>query len=320
MGRTVQQMTDQPIQIGATDLRVPPLGVGTWQWGDKGYWGFGTLYARPDVEAAYQVSREAGLTFFDTAEVYGRGTSETILGALVRNDPAGVVVATKYAGAPVNWTARRMARAVEGSLARLGTARVDLYQIHWPYSLSGIPTLMNAMADLVEAGKVRAVGVSNFSARQMYQAHAALARRGIPLASNQVHYSLLHRQPERNGVLMGCRELGVRLIAYSPLEQGLLTGKYHDGKTQVTGIRRWRGMHPAAIRASLPVIELLRQIGAAHGGKTPGQVALRWLMRREVLPIPGAKNATQARANAGALGWELTDEEYARLNALRDKE
>lgn len=311
------QTTYESIPLGGSGNLVSPLGMGTWQWGDTSIWGFGKLYGQADVESAYQVSREAGITFFDTAEIYGSGASEKILGSLVRRDPAPVVVASKFAGVPFHWTARAMARALDASLARLGLDQVDLYQVHWPYLLSGVPALMHAMADLVEAGKVRAVGVSNFSATQMRSAHATLARRGLPLASNQVHYSLLHRHPERNGVLKACRELDVRLIAYSPLEQGLLTGKYHDGTTQVTGLRRWRGMRPAAIQASAPVVQLLRQIGEAHDGKTPSQVALSWLMRQGALPIPGAKNAAQARSNAGALGWELTDEEYARLNALR---
>jgi aryl-alcohol dehydrogenase-like predicted oxidoreductase len=295
---------------------VTALGVGTWQWGDR-YWRFGGEYGLPDVEAAYHVSREAGIDFFDTAEVYGRGASERILGALVGRDQASVVVATKFAPLPTRWTARHVAQALDASLKRLGMPRVDLYQVHWPYSLLRIDMLMNALADQMAAGKVRAVGVSNYSARQMRRAHAALARRGIPLASNQVHYSLLHRAPERNGVLMACRELDVRLIAYSPLEQGILTGKYHHGAPPPAGFRGMVGVYrPSALRTALPLIRLLEKIGAAHG-KTPSQVALNWLMRRGALPIPGAKTAAQAAANADALGWDLTDEEFAQVTWLK---
>jgi aryl-alcohol dehydrogenase-like predicted oxidoreductase len=305
------------IAIGRTDLRVTPLGVGTWQWGDR-YWRFGGEYGLPDVEAAYRASREAGIDFFDTAEIYGRGESERILGALVGHDQSQVVVATKFAPLPTRWTARHVTRALDASLKRLGMPRVDLYQIHWPYSLMQIDMLMNALADQVGAGKVRAVGVSNYSVRQMRHAHAVLARRGIPLASNQVHYSLLHRAPERNGVLAACSELEVRLIAYSPLEQGILTGKYHRGAASPRGARGMVGAYrPSALRASLPLIERLEQIGVAHGGKTPSQVALNWLMRCGALPIPGAKTAAQASANAGALGWDLTDEEFAQLTTLK---
>ncbi len=313
----MQQKIEDSIAIGKSDLRIAPLGMGTWQWGDKFRWNFGKGYTQSDCEAAYAASRAAGITFFDTAEIYGSGKSEEILGALVRQDPQRVIVATKFAPLPWRWTARSVAQALDASLKRLGMDRVDLYQVHWPYTTIRIEALMNALADQVEAGKVGAIGVSNYSASQMRRAHAALARRGLPLASNQVHYSLLHRTPEQNQVLETCRQLDVRLIAYSPLEQGILTGKYHES-AGAPSVRRWRGpTRPAALRASSPLIQRLHAIGHAHGDKTPSQVALNWLMRRGALPIPGAKTAAQASANAGALGWELTDEEYAQLSALR---
>jgi aryl-alcohol dehydrogenase-like predicted oxidoreductase len=309
--------TIQSVALGRSGLAVSALGVGTWQWGDAQFWQYGKDYGRPDVEEAYRVSRAAGITFFDTAEIYGRGASEAILGELIRTDDTSVVVATKFAPLPGRLSARTVTRALDASLTRLGMNRVDLYQIHWPYTVISIDGLMHALADQVEAGTIRAVGVSNFSARQMRRAHAVLAGRGIPLASNQVHYSLLHRNPERNGVLTTCRELDVLLIAYSPLEQGVLTGKYHGG-ARVAGARRFftPAMRPAALRRSAPLIERLRQIGAAHGGKSAAQVALNWLMRQGTVPIPGAKNATQAAANAGALGWQITDEELEQLSAI----
>jgi aryl-alcohol dehydrogenase-like predicted oxidoreductase len=301
------------LTIGHSPLRVTPLGVGTWQWGDVHKWGYGRDYARDEVTAAYRASRQAGLDFFDTAEIYGRGMSERNLSELVRADPEPVIVATKYAPLPGRWTARSVATACAASLRRLDMERVDLYQIHWPYTTISIDALMNALADLVAAGKVRAVGVSNFWAAQMERAHRTLDRRGVQLASNQVHYSLLHRRPEHNGVLTACRDLGVTLIAYSPLEQGVLTGKYHqEGEARVAPRGR---RHEARLREAQPVIAALRDIGAAHGGKTPAQVALNWLMCQGALPIPGAKNADQATANAGALGWQLSEEEFERLSS-----
>jgi aryl-alcohol dehydrogenase-like predicted oxidoreductase len=173
---------------------------------------------------------------------------------------------------------------------------------------------MELMADAVEEGKVKAVGVSNYSAEQMRTAHAALAKRGIPLASNQVEYSLLHRQPEVNGVLDACRELGVTLIAYQPLASGALTGKYRAG-VRPTGFRRFlpyfRGKGVEAVE---PVVNLLREIGERYA-KNPAQVALRWLIENErVLPIPGAKNGQQAADNAGALLFSLTQAEIEELN------
>jgi aryl-alcohol dehydrogenase-like predicted oxidoreductase len=162
---------------------------------------------------------------------------------------------------------------------------------------------------------VNAVGVSNYSADQMRQAHGALGERGIPLASNQVEYSVLHRQPESNGVLDACRELGVTLIAYTPLAGGLLTGKYST-KNRPGGF--FRRVLPRYRRKGLeaiqPVVALLEEIGQRHS-KTPSQVALRWLIENPVvLPIPGAKNGKQATANAGALTFSLTPEEIDALN------
>jgi aryl-alcohol dehydrogenase-like predicted oxidoreductase len=172
---------------------------------------------------------------------------------------------------------------------------------------------MNSLADAVELGLTRAVGVSNYSLRQMQRAHAALARRGVALASNQVRYSLLDRSPERSGLLQACRDLNVTLIAYSPLGMGMLTGKYGPGKPlPLTRRRRPLGLLPRIE----PLLAALKRIGEQAGGKTPAQVALNWTMMKGTLPIPGAKNARQARENAGALGWALTAEQVGQLDEV----
>ena len=316
------QMTareSEMVALGKSGIQVSAVGTGTWQWGDQAFWGFGHGYGQAEVEAAYAASRAAGITFFDTAEIYGRGKSERILGQFVRGDadPAQVVVASKFAPLPQRLSARSVTTALDASLARLGLPKIDLYYVHWNYGLIALDTLMNALADAVEAGKVRAIGVSNYGERKLRRAHALLARRGLPLAANQVHYSLLHRAPERKGVLAACRELDVRLVAYSPLEQGILTGKYHRGEGHANAARRlYAGRHLRRLEASRPLITLLERFGAAHD-KTPGQVALRWLIQQGAVPIPGAKNAVQATANAGALGWALTDSEVMALTEMR---
>jgi aryl-alcohol dehydrogenase-like predicted oxidoreductase len=176
-----------------------------------------------------------------------------------------------------------------------------------------IPTLMDLMADAVEAGKVRAVGVSNYSADQMRTAHAALAKRGIPLASNQVQYSLLHRDPERNGVLDACRELGVTLIAYMPLASGALTGKYSE-TNRPAGWRRYQPMFRGKGLAAVERVNaVLRDLAKQHD-RTPAQIALRWLIQQpNVLPIPGAKTGKQAAQNAGALTFALSQTEMDAL-------
>ena len=223
-----------------------------------------------------------------------------------------MIVATKFPASPLART-EAFPATLEASLDRLHRGSIDLYQHHFPSRRVDIPRLMMLMADAVEVGKVRAVGVSNYSAEQMRVAHDALARRGVPLASNQVQYSLLHRRPEVDGVLAACRELGVTLIAYQPLASGALTGRYLNSRP--AGLRR---LHPkfrrAAMEALRPVVQLLQTIGAGYD-KTPGQVALRWLLDQDgVLPIPGAKNAEQARHNAAALAFRLTPKQIAELD------
>ncbi len=304
--------------LGATGIAVPPLGIGVWSWGDKGFWGYGTNYSRQDISEAYKVCLDAGLNFFDTAEIYGNGESERILGECVRGDGRPVVIASKFAPLPTRLSARALLDALDHSLERLGMQSIDLYQVHWPYSLLKINDVMDAMAEAVHAGKIRAVGVSNYGVDAMRQAQARLARHGIPLASNQVHYSLLHRKPEKNGVLDACRDLNVALIAYSPLEQGLLTGKYRPGPNQAKlppmARRMLTNFRAARLTALEPLFQTMERIAQAHD-KTIGQVALNWLSSKDelIIAIPGAKNARQARENAGAVGWQLDATEVEQI-------
>jgi aryl-alcohol dehydrogenase-like predicted oxidoreductase len=175
-----------------------------------------------------------------------------------------------------------------------------------------VETWAEALADAVGLGLARAVGVSNYSADQMRRTHAVLARRGVPLASNQVEFSLLQRRPERDGLLRTCQELGVQLIAYSPLAKGLLGGRYT--RRRPPSLARRLSLPRGAWRRLPPLLALVREIGLEQGGKTPAQVALNWLLCKGALPIPGARNASQVEENAGALGWRLTDAQVAALD------
>ena len=311
------QTTPQTIALGPSGPIIPALGIGTWSWGDSLFWSYGADYGADQVREAFQASLEAGVSFFDTAEIYGLGESEKLLGQFMQETDQPVQIATKYFPLPWRFGASAVADALTASLKRLQTDNILLYQVHWPFDfLMGQQTLMNALADEVKQGRIAAVGVSNYSAKQMRIAHQYLAERGIPLAVNQVQYSLLARQIETNGVLQTAAELGVAILAYCPLAQGLLTGKYSLNDYQKpTGARR---LDPRFSKNGLVKIELvlntLRQIGEKYD-RTCAQVALNWLIGQGgVAPIPGAKNAAQAKQNVAALGWEMTPEEKEQLN------
>lgn len=305
------------IKLGANETAIAPLGIGTWAWGDKLFWGYGKDYGAPELQAAFETALETGVGFFDTAEVYGLGESERLLGQFMQRADRSVSIATKYFPLPWRFGSSAVAEALAASLKRLQVSTVALYQVHWPLDFfMGQKALMNALADEVQQGRIKAIGVSNYSAEQMRQAHAFLAERGIPLAVNQMQYSLLARQIERNGVMAAARELNITILAYSPLAQGLLTGKYAlaDYKPPV-GARR---LDPRFSRNGLeklaPAIATLQAIGDIYG-KTPAQVALNWLIAQgNVIPIPGAKTAVQVRQNAGALGWSMTEAERDRID------
>ena len=305
-------LSPQTVRLGTGGSEVPAVGVGTWQWGDRMYWGFGKEFTERDVWDAFEESARAGLTFFDTAEVYGAGRSERFLGEFIRRTHASAVVATKFMPFPTRLTGGSLAKALRRSLKRLGLPAVALYQMHYPFPPVSTETWMDAMAEAVRADLVRGVGVSNYSIDQMRAAHVRLAHHGIPLVSNQVKFSLLDREPLHNGLLEACRGLGVTFIAWGPLAKGLLSGKY-SAERRPPGMRGRRLTRELFSRLG-PLLVRLQEVGAAHG-KTPAQVAINWCIAKGTLPIPGAKTGAQARENAGALGWVLSPDEVAALDA-----
>jgi len=306
--------------LGKSHLGVPRMGVGAMTWGDaKGLARFhpaktayGGAHGLEEEKRAFELSIDAGVNLFDTAAMYSGGASERRLGELARG--RDVIVATKYPSG-FSFRVEEFPKELEMTLSRLGRGSIELYQHHYPNARLSISRLMDLVADAVEAGKVKAVGVSNYSAEQMREAHAALAKRGIPLASNQVEYSLLNRKAETNGVLDACRELEITLIAYSPLAGGMLTGKYSVQHRPSGFFRRILPQYNRkALEAIQPVVRLLKSIGEKYG-TTPSQVAIRWLIENPVvLPIPGAKNGKQAADNVQALAFSLGAEEVETLN------
>jgi len=297
-------------------LHAIELGLGAWQWGDRVMWGYGAGYQDRDIREAFDVSINQGIRFIDTAEVYGSGRSERLLGQFLKETEQPILIATKFFPWPWRLMKKSFTAALKGSLNRLGVESVDLYQVHWPSPIFNLERMMEGLADCVEQGLTRTVGISNFGQTRMLRAYSTLAREGLPLAANQVHYSLINRTVEKNGLLARCQELGIRLIAYSPLEKGLLTGKYSPEKPP-PGVR---GQQYAELLKRIgPLIRRMTEIGQDHGGRTNAQVALNWLICKGTLPIPGAKNAKQALENSGGAGWKLTDEQMASLDEVSDR-
>ncbi|MGI8755161.1 MAG: aldo/keto reductase [Acidimicrobiales bacterium] len=312
-------MTTDGYVLAGSDVTISPLGVGTWAWGDKSTWGMGGYDAtltEGTIRDAWQTSIDAGATFFDTAEVYGDGESERIIGRLLAEDPErarSVQLATKFM--PVPWKLNvkgALIDSLRASIDRLGVETIDLYQIHGPISLRGQGALAEALAAAHDVGLTKAVGVSNYSAREVRAIHGALAKAGVALATNQIEFSLLRRGPETSGLLAACAELSVLPLAYSPIGQGRLTGKYSVANPPPGK----RGFSDHPMERVDEVVAELRRIGKAHDVDSPSQVALRWIMAKGAVPIPGAKNRVQAEANAGALDWDLTAHEVAMLDQV----
>jgi aryl-alcohol dehydrogenase-like predicted oxidoreductase len=312
-------------KLGTSDLRISPLGLGCWQF-SQGRGLFGGFWANvpgAEIEAIVRASIEGGINWFDTAESYGGGQSEKALSAALKKagmNPGGTIIATKWM--PLLRTARSIGKTIGRRLDSLGGFSIDLYQIHQPIALASVRSQMAAMANLVKDGRIRHIGVSNFSAKRMLRADEALKGFGLRVVSNQVHYSLLNRKIETNGILDAAKERGITIIAYSPLEQGILTGRFHERPDLIRSLPAMRrmmgGLRPARMAKSRPVIEALREIAPRYKA-TPAQVALNWLIHFHgdiVVAIPGATKVGQARDNAEALTFALTRDELDHLDRV----
>jgi len=312
-------------RLGRSEVQISVVGLGCWQF-SEGFGlagGFWEALPAETVQEIVDASMKGGINWFDTAEIYGRGRSERALaGALTRlgKKPGEVVIATKWW--PVPRGASSIVNTIDKRYECLSPFGIDLHQIHQPFALATVEAQANAMADLVQAKKIKAVGVSNFSARRMRAAHEALVRRGFLLASTQMPYSLLDRRIESNGVLDACKELGITLIAYSPLAQGILSGKFHDDPTLIKKISGTRKYQPhfwaSSLKRSRPLVDELRKIAAAHGA-TASQVALNWLAHFHgdtVVVIPGATKRKHAEENVGSMGFKLSQDELRRIDEL----
>ncbi len=306
--------------LGKTDILVTPVGLGVMEMAGGGGL-IGRMFPvipQEEKNAIIKAALDGGINWFDTAEMYGAGVSERSLAVGLKaagKSDKDVIVATKWQ--PFLRTAGSIPRSIEDRLRFLDGFSIANYMVHQPYSFSSPEAEMNAMADLVEAGKIRSVGVSNFNPVRMRRAHAALAKRGLPLAVNQMRYSLLHREIETNGVLETAKELGMTITAYTPLGRGLLSGKYHKNPellSHMSGVRK--AVMQRNLERSRPLINVMDEIAAKYG-VTIAQVALNWVINFNgeiVVTIPGATKVSQAEESAGAMKFQLSKDELAQLD------
>lgn len=302
-------------------LSLPSMGCGTWAWGNKLLWGYNESMD-DQLQAVFNLCVSNGVTLFDTGDSYGtgrlNGRSELLLGRFNReylgSGKENICIATKLAAYPWRWTRQSMVRACKSSAQRLGK-NVDLVQMHWstanyaPWQEGG---LLDGLADVYEQGLVKGVGLSNYGPKRLKQVQKKFAARGVLITTLQVQYSLLSTYPVTQLKLKDlCDELGIKLIAYSPLALGLLTGKYSEQGLLPKGIRGllFRQILPG-MRSLLGCLQEVAQ----SRNKTMSQVAINWCICKGTIPIPGAKSVEQARENIGALGWQLDASEIAELD------
>jgi aryl-alcohol dehydrogenase-like predicted oxidoreductase len=314
-----------PRPLGRSGPRVTPIGLGCWQFSKgKGMFGdYWTVLEDSEIRRILAEALSGGIDWFDTAESYGNGESEKALSRGLRDlgkSPGEVVIATKWN--PFLRTAASISATIGVRLKNLAPYPIDLHQVHNPLSLSPVEAQMKAMAGLVGEKKIRSIGVSNFGRKRMIRAHEELNKNGLPLASNQVRYSLLDRRIEANGVLESARELGITIIAYSPLAQGLLSGKFHDDPELVkrrSGYRKYRrAFRRRGLEKSRPVIDALRRIAPKYGA-TASQVSLNWLLvfhGETVVAIPGASRAEHVRDFTAAMTFRLSAEDLEELDRV----
>lgn len=311
--------------LGNTDIQISPIGLGCWQFSNGN--GFvGKFWPDMEQRAINEVVRESldgGINWFDTAEVYGKGNSERALNdALdaVTKEGEEALIATKW------WPAFRRSASIintfEERRIALGGRHIDLHQVHQPFSFSSPADEMHAMADLMDEGKIGSAGVSNFNLKQMKEAHETLQERGYGLASNQVKYSLLDRRIEENGILDYAKEQNITIIAYSPLEQGILSGKYHRNPDLVKKIQGPRKLapnfRPKGMKRTEPLITLMRRLAEDYD-VSPTQIALNWLIHQHgdtVVAIPGASKTHHATENIRTMQFELSSTDLFALDQM----
>ncbi|CAN1170726.1 Pyridoxal reductase, chloroplastic [Linum perenne] len=308
----------QKVKMGP--MSVSPMGFGTWAWGNQLLWGYDESMDT-DLQRIFNLAVENGINLFDTADSYGtgklNGQSEKLLGKFIREFPGkrardDIVIATKFAAYPWRVTPGQFVKACKGSLERLQIEKIGIGQLHWStanYAPFQEQALWDGLVAMYDQGLVQGVGVSNYGPKQLVKIHDYLKPRGVPLCSAQVQFSLVSMGEEQMEIKQVCDSLGIRLIAYSPLGLGMLTGKYTSSSLPSGP----RGLLFRQILPGLdPLLKVLTEI-AQKRNKTIPQVAINWCICKGTIPIPGVKTVRQAEENLGALGWKLSLEEQSQL-------
>lgn len=312
-------------RLGETEIHLSPIGLGTWQF-SSGVGNLGKFWdplKSDTMTGIVKTALNSGVNWFDTAESYGDGASERNLSTSLKSldvTPGNVIIADKW------WPKQRKASSIietiEERLKCLQGYPIDLYQIHWPESESWLRTEMKMLAQLVDEGKVKAVGLCNYNRRDLKRAHRQLRKRGIPLASIQMRYSLAHRDIDRNNIMNVAKDLGVSVIAWSPLEQGLLTGRLHDNPESINNLNKHRvemfGFSPQRLKQTQELINVLKKVAERHHA-TPAQISVAWLTQfhgESVFAIPGASSIEQAESNCASMLIKLTTDELGEIDEV----
>ncbi|MHA1386729.1 MAG: aldo/keto reductase [Candidatus Helarchaeota archaeon] len=299
------------VELGKDKEKIAAIGLGTWQFGTEG-WGFGRDFNKEIAINLVHQAIDMGCNLFDTAEIYASGKSEKILGEAIKDRRDEVFIATKVS--PFHLRYSSVKKACKRSLERLGIKTIDLYQIHWPNPLVPTKSTIKALDELVDEGKIRHIGVSNFGVGRLKKAQELTK---YEIVSNQVSYSLANLEIEEK-LLPYAKESGVKIIAYSPLAQGLLTGKYtYENRLKHKGVRRINKLFsPTNLKRAEPLINKLKEVAEKYS-RSAAQVALNWLISdKDVIAIPGAKSENQLRSNIDAADFELSAEDVKKLREV----
>jgi pyridoxine 4-dehydrogenase len=299
-------------------IKLPSIGLGAWSWGDSIFWGYDKKNDG-ELESVFDYAlAKSNVTLIDTAEIYGLGRSETLVGQFASSYPEDkLVVATKFAALPFRTSAKDVVKACRESLKRLGRSSIDLYQIHFPNAWSNAE-YWDGLAECVDLGLVKAVGVSNYGVDATRACHAALQKRGIPLSTNQIQLSLLYRYPIENGLLSCCQDLGIQVLSYSPLALGMLGGRYTPDSPP-SGPRKAIYEKLTSTSDYGNLLAIMKDVAAVRPGATLSQVAINWAIAKNTIPIPGARTLSQVQQNYGCLSWSLSPEEVRALDVAASK-